>query len=220
MFSILFGCASSKKEDKAFKVFNEGVSLSLDAAEQGDVGNFEKAEALNLKAIEKFNETIIIDPNHSGAASALGHSHYMIKEFREGINWFEKALQLDSASFAAHLEYGLCKINLGDIQGGKASIDKAISMDSSKKLKNIAVYRLLDIGTLAFEYGNGYSEEGDPEKGSDYKRFAVNVLFTAHQIDSSHQEVIKNIMVLSEELGETELTESFKKKLRKAAHNN
>lgn len=214
MFSALFGCTSSQKEDKAFRVFNEGVSLSLDAADQGDAGNFEKAEALNRKAIKKFNETLITDPNHSGAVSALGHSHYMVREFKEGITWFEKALKFDSTSSATHLEYGLCKVNLGDVEGGKASIDKAISLDRSEETKNLAVYRLLDIGTLAFDYGDGYAEEGDPEKGLNYKKFAVNVLYAAHQIDSSQQDVIKNIVVFSQELGETELTESFKKKLK------
>ncbi|MFA0964935.1 tetratricopeptide repeat protein [Roseivirga sp. BDSF3-8] len=214
LLSITFGCNSSGQQDKSFETFNEGVSYSLDAESAAQEGNPEKAEELHRKAIVKFDETLAADPDHAPALSAMGHSHFMLREFDQCLEWYEKALALDSANVPAHLEYGLCRINLGDIRSGKVAIDKAIALDhNSRETVNHAVDNLLDIGTLAFDYGNGYMEEGDSVKGTDYKRFAVGVLYTAHQTDTTRQEVIRYLVDFSEKTGNEELRAIFSEKL-------
>lgn len=77
MLSNIFGCLQ-KKEDSAFKVFNEGVSLSLDAVKMDQNGQHDKASVLNKQAVDKFKETLSIDSTHFGARGALGHSFYLL----------------------------------------------------------------------------------------------------------------------------------------------
>lgn len=210
LFALISCGQTNKAKDKAFKVFNEGVSFSLDAVQELEKGNIDKSNELNQKAIEKFLETLKIDSTHEGAPSSLGHSYYMIRDFQKGIEWYEKALMIDSTFAANHLEYGLCKINKGDLANGITSINKALEIDNSKETIDQAVYSLMDIGTLAFDYGLGYEEEGDSEKGLAFKQFSVAVLQIANQIDSLNTDVIKYIVDFSKKLGDSETVERYK----------
>ncbi len=212
--AILFGCTQNNKNDLAFKIFNAGVTLSLDALDEYEKGNYEKSEELNKKAIDKFIETLKVDSLHKLAPSALGHSYYLINDFKNGILWFEKAISIDSTAAINYREYGLCKINLGDIEGGRISIAKAFKLDPSKEIREMTMLDLLDIGSLAFEYGNGYEKQGEKEKGLGYKQFSVGVLLTAYNMDSTNIDVIKKIAEFTERLGDTQTSKRFNGKIK------
>jgi len=200
----------SEKRDKAFKVFNEGVTLSLDAGKQAESGNIENANELNSKPIEKYKETLTIDNNHKIARSALGHSYYLQRELKEGMHWFEQANKLDTPTAENYRELGLCKINLGQISEGKTDLDKAFEMDKGSEIKEITVLDLVDIGHLAFEYGDGYEAEGDKEKGLSYKRFSIGVLITAFNINETNKDVAKAISEYAEKIGDTNTMLKYK----------
>jgi len=206
-------CGQTDKQSKSFKVFNEGVSYSLDATIELEKGNFENAIELNTKAIDKFLEMLQIDSTHKMALGALGHSYYMIRDYQKGIEWYEKANMVDTNNVANYLEYGLCLINLGDLSNGNSAIEKAISIDNSKASIDHAVYNLLDIGTLAFDYGKEYDKQGDKEEGQAYKEFSIAVLLIAHHLDTTNQEVIRPIIDFSEKIGYAETAEEFKNKV-------
>ena len=97
MLFCLFGCKPGKK-DEAFRAFNEGVAFSLKAIDLFEQREYKQSDSLNQEAINKFQETLHIDSTHSGARSALGHSYYLIRQFKESIDWFEKANKIDGAS--------------------------------------------------------------------------------------------------------------------------
>jgi hypothetical protein len=67
----------TKKSDKTFEVFNEGVTLNLKSIQEQNKGNLEKAAFLNKQSIDQFKETLKLDSMHSSVRSALGHSFYV-----------------------------------------------------------------------------------------------------------------------------------------------
>ena len=205
----LFACGQ-KKDDKTFQVFNEGVTLNLNSIAEQDKGNFEKAVSLNKQSIEKFKETLRLDSTHPVVRSALAHGLYIDKQFKEAIYWFSQANKVNSEAAANYREMGLCKINLGQIKEGKADIDKAFSMDATKEIREITIQDLVDVGQLAFEYGEGYIGQGEPEKGKAYKEFAVGVLMLAYDYDKSKKAIASTVADFAGKLGDKETSMKYK----------
>ncbi|MFC6223982.1 tetratricopeptide repeat protein [Hymenobacter artigasi] len=132
----LFGCKPSKKNE-AFKAFNEGVAFSLTAIDLFEQKAYEQSDSLNKKAINKFQETLLIDSTHSGTRSALGHSYYLVRQFKESINWFEKANKIDGESAINFRELGLSRINLGRVPEGHQDLQMAFELDKSQEIRSI-----------------------------------------------------------------------------------
>lgn len=199
-----------KKNDKAFKVFNEGVSLNLKSIDEQNKGNFEKAASLNKQSIDKFKETLKLDSTHPVVRSALAHSLYIDRQFKDAIHWFDQANKANGDAAVNFREMGLCKINLGQIQAGKSDIDKAFSMDSTKEIRELTIQDLTDIGQLAFEYGDGYIQQGEADKGKDYKIFSIGVLMLAFDYDKSRKDIALVISEFAAKIGDKETEMKYK----------
>ncbi len=205
----LFSCGQ-KKQDKTFQVFNEGVMLNLKSIEEQNKGNVEKATLLNKQSIEKFKETFKLDSTHPGVRGALAHSLYIDKQFKDAIQWFDQANKISGAMAANYREMGLCKINLGQIQEGKNAIDRAFSMDTTKEIRKLTVQDLTDIGELAFQYGDGYIQQGELDEGKAYKRFSISVLILAFEYDKTRKDIALKISDFANKFGDTETAIKYK----------
>jgi tetratricopeptide (TPR) repeat protein len=206
----LFSCGQ-KKNDKAFQVFNEGVTLNLQSIDEQNKGNIDKAVSLNKQSIDKFRETLKIDSTHAIVRSSLGHSLYIDRQFKEAIYWFDQANKVNGEAAVNYRELGLCKINLGEIQEGKNDIDKAFTLDTTKEIRELTIQDLTDIGELAFQYGDGYIQQGEPEKGKDYKTFSIGVLILAFDYDKSRKDIALKIAEFAEKLDDKETANKYKK---------
>jgi tetratricopeptide (TPR) repeat protein len=210
-FTILisFSCRQ-KKEDQSFKTFNEGVTLNLNSIEEHNKGNYEKAATLNKLSIDKFKETLKLDSMHSIARSALGHSLYVDKQFKDAIHWFDQANKVNGEEAVNYRELGLCKINLGQIPEGKRDIDKAFSIDTSKEIRDLTIQDLIDIGELAFQYGDGYSQQGETEKGKNYQIFSIGVLMLSFEYDKTRKDIALKISDFADKFGDKETATKYK----------
>jgi tetratricopeptide (TPR) repeat protein len=209
MLFNLFSCGQNK-ETKSFKVFNEGVALNLQSITEQEKGNYDKALEFNKQSIEKFKETLKLDSTHTAVRSALGHSLYIDKQFKEAIHWFEESNRLNGEQVQNYRELGLCKVNLGQIKLGKADIDKAFSMDKSKEIRDLTLLDLADIGNLAFEYGQGYEKDGELEKGKNYKVFSIGVLMLVYEYDNSKKDIALKISDFADKIGDKETALKYK----------
>jgi len=208
LFFTLLSCG--QQMDKASRIFNEGVALNLKSIEEQNKGNFEQATSLNKKSIAKFRELFKLDSTHPAVRSALGHCLYIDKQYKEAITWFERANNVNGEAAINYREMGLCKINLGQIQGGKANIDKAFSMDTTQIIRQLTVQDLTDIGDLAFQYGDGYIQQGEPDKGKTYKIFSVGVLILAFNYDKSRKDIALKVSEFAGKIGDKETSDKYK----------
>lgn len=208
-FLNLFGCKQSTK-DRVFTVFNEGVSLSLDALNLDQNGKHEAASALNKEAIEKFKETLRIDSLHHGARGALGHNYYLTGEFQNAIDWLEKAHAHNEKTAATFRELGLSRINLDQIEAGQKDIETAFQLDKSQEIKNITADDLYDIGKLAFEYSSEYTKQGQIEQGKTYQVFSLEVLQLALTIDNSRRDIATTLVEFADKAGDKAFANKYR----------
>ena len=209
----LFGCQESK-EDKAFKVFNEGVTFSLVAGKFMEEGNEEEGKKRYEMSIKKFKETLQIDPNHKGVASAMGHNYYEIRNYDEAINWFTKAISVQP-KFAVNYQFlGLSQINKGKVETGERNIEKAFEIDNSEDMKYNTISNLVHIGNLAYSYGDTYEQEGKIEKGNDYRKFGIRVLMSALEYSNNDKEIRKMIEECTVKMNDETVSKWIKEQLK------
>ena len=140
---------------------------------------------------------LAIDSSYQGIYGALGHSFFMMRDFNNGMQCYERALRRDSAIVDYSLEYGLCVLNEGDVQRGVALIEQVLSGESNRDVIDKATASLITTSKLAFEYGEGCEYEGNLKEGLASKQYAIEVLQVAHQLDQSNQKVIQYIVDFS-----------------------
>lgn len=211
--SILFCSCKHQptKKEQVFKVFNQGVSLNINAIEAQNIGNWEKAADLNRQSIVRFQEAFEIDSTYPPIRSALAHSLYIDKQFKSAISFFESDIKTNGETAMSYREMGLCKINIGEVKDGKLAIDKAFSLDTSQEIRAITNQDLEDISDQAFSYGESYEKEGQIEKGKDYKQFAVTVLTMALEYNKLDSRIEKKLLELAQQSGNKEALEYYKK---------
>jgi tetratricopeptide (TPR) repeat protein len=151
-----------------------------------------------------------MDSTHPVVRSALAHSLYIDKQFKEAIQWFDQANKLNGGAAVNYREMGLCKINMGQIEEGKNDIDTAFSMDTTKEIRELTIQDLTEIGDLAFKHGKEYIEQSDPDKGKNYKTFAIGVMITAYKYDKSKNGIALKITNFANEIGNKETATKYK----------
>ncbi|SDE43179.1 hypothetical protein SAMN05216464_106113 [Mucilaginibacter pineti] len=191
--SFVFASCQQTKKEKAYKIFNEGVTLSLDAADEAGKGNETKANQLNQNAIDKFKEALKTDATHPIVRSALAHSLYLDRKYEDAIYWFKKSINIANPQAVNYQEMGLCEINLGQIAVGKKDIYKSFELDKSKENKEVTVDDLYDIGKLAFEFSEEYGKESKLTDASNYKKFSIEVLKLCLEIDSTRKDISQTL---------------------------
>ncbi len=201
----LLSCSQSK-EEKAFKIFNEGVTLSLKAGKYIEQGNQKQGRNNYELSIEKFKETLLIDSNHKGAPSALGHNFYEIREYDEAIDWFKKAIKVQPDFAVSYQFLGLSQINKGNIEEGEKNIEKALEMDNSKDMINNTISNLVYIGNLAYSYGDEYEKEGKISQGNDYRKFGIRVLISALNYSENDKKIGEMIKEYASKMNDETMT--------------
>jgi tetratricopeptide (TPR) repeat protein len=213
LFFSTLGCEQSKK-DKAFKVFNEGVSLSLDAGNLVGQGHDDDVKNLYEQAIKKFKEALEIDNSHYAAYSPIGFSNYEIRNYDEAAIYFEKAISVDSASALNYQYLGLSQINKGNVEDGEKNINKAFELDKGEEIRSVTIENLTNIGNLAYTYGEGWEKEGNTEKGMSYKKFGVRVLLSAFEYSKQDNKIGKMIKEYAVKLNDKSLLDWIKNKMK------
>jgi tetratricopeptide (TPR) repeat protein len=213
VFFSTLGCEQSKK-DKAFKIFNEGVSISLDAGKLVGQGHDDDVKNLYEQAIKKFKEAIDIDSSYHAAYSPIGFSNYEIRNYDEAVIYFQKAILIDS-TFAVNYQYlGLSQINKGNVEEGEKSINKAFELDKGKEIRSVTIENLTNVGNLAYAYGEGWEKEGNAEKGISYKKFGVRVLLSAFEYSKQDKKIGKMIEDYAIKLNDKSLLDWIKNKIK------
>lgn len=202
------------KKDKTFQLYNEGVAFSLEANELMNTGEIEAGKKKLELSIEKFKETLQVNPNHKGALSAIGFSNFEIENYDEAINWFLKATKVDP-EFALNYQFlGLSQINKGRVEEGEKNIEKAFELDDSEEMRTITIENLVDIGNLAYSYGNAYEKEGKIAQGNNYRRFGVRILISALEYSHFNKKIAIIIQEYAEKMNDDALQNWIREKVK------
>ncbi len=83
------------------------------------------------KAAVLFNKALDADPNYPAAAYHLGQVHQLLLNYREAVNYFERAIALDPTDVDARTECGAALIEQGDPDEAIRQLTEALRLDSA-----------------------------------------------------------------------------------------
>lgn len=83
-------------------------------------------------------------------------------------------------------------------------------MDTTKEIRELTIQDLTDIGELAFEYGDGYIQKGEADKGKAYKTFSIGVLILAFEYDKSRKDIALTISKFADKIGDKETAMKYR----------
>lgn len=206
--------ACKKKEtpkEKAYKLFNEGVAFNIQSIEEQNNGNYDRAAQLNKESLAKFMETYKADSSHDAVRTAIGHSLYIDRQFKEAIKWLEEDIKLHPDAAISYRELGLCRINSGQPLEGKTDIDKAFTIDTSVTIRDMTIQDLEDISDLAYSFGDTYISQGEEKTGKEYHQFSAMVLMMALDYRRSDTRLEKKVLEVATKAGNKDVLDYLKK---------
>lgn len=200
---VFAAACGTKHKSEVFMTFNEGVTLSTKATEEAAKGDQHAADSLNTLAISKFKETMRLDSLHPAVRSALAHSYYRGRSYREAVEWFGRANKFGGEVAAGYRELGLSQLNLGMMQAGKLSIDTALLLDTSVAMRKIAVDEITSIANHAWAHGEAYKKQGEQQKSDEYCKMSVSVSMLAFAYDSLNKNLAGVIADRASQIGDS-----------------
>jgi len=81
------------------------------------------------RALEALNKSLALTPRNAQALALKGFLLAAQNQTRKAIEWFDRALAVDSALGNAWLGRGLCRIRLGDVRGGRTDLLLAAALE-------------------------------------------------------------------------------------------
>jgi tetratricopeptide (TPR) repeat protein len=150
-----------KNEDGLIKSRElEANNLHVDSDEAFKSGDFEKAIEILHKVLFLTEDDYL----KSTAFNNIGYYYSRSHKYEKSILNLKKAIALEPYNGYAYDNLGFCHIQLGELEQGKACLDKALKLDDSDlsySYRNLALYHF-------------YKEELD-EAGSNFKKSFDNM---------------------------------------------
>ena len=209
LFPILAGWGEEEEEKDPRKLFTAGVTHSLEATEHLEQGNDSLGIAANAKAIESYRKVIALDPTHPVAESALAHALLLAEEYEEAISWYQKAIARDSGVALHYTEMGVAQVNMGKFDEARRSLSRGLQLDSSDAHREFVTRSLARIGLMAFQYAEGYAEQGHAEQALEYRRYSLEVMKTAYGF-GRNRALAASIADLAEMIGDSATAEAYR----------
>ncbi|MFT4679887.1 MAG: tetratricopeptide (TPR) repeat protein [Litorivivens sp.] len=212
--SCLVSCDSPEGNPQlsdGLEPFKRGVELSLKSESLYSEGDIDAANKLNNQANNFFDEALKLDPSYFAAAGAKAHAHFLLREFKECVIWYDNALSLDSNLVPYYYERGICLVQSGNIPKGISSIEQAVDKGNPNEILEMASLDLSEIATLAFQLGDTLADQGQFKKGNGYQRYAIGVLMSAHNLDTTNMAAANQIAQMTRLLGDTVTANRFDK---------
>ena len=90
------------------------VSKDKSAYKYNKIGFAYQKKAMYSEAIESYKTAINMESNYFPACNNLGTVYYLLGDYNMAIKYFDKAVMLNSESYAAHYSLGMALLNQYD----------------------------------------------------------------------------------------------------------
>ena len=146
--------------DEVIRLFNEGVTASLQAHEARVAGDFEKAQPIEQQAHDFFEQALQIEPDNLGALGGKAMSLTHLGRTPEAVPVFEKAIELEPTMAENHRQVGLCYAELGNLPAARDATRKALELNPEDDYREKAAVELYNFGGHLMQFAAKMRDAG------------------------------------------------------------
>lgn len=184
-------------DDEIFRLFNEGVTHSLEAHQYRENGNGEQAVASDRKSVAAFDRVLELDARHTGALSGKAMGLAMLGQTQEAMALFRKAIEIEPDFAENYRQLGLCLLELGDISAARDVTFQALEREQNAKYRNSAAIEIYNLGGSVMMMAAQHRDAGRrSEEVQCYER-AKGVFSLAQEVDPSLRPATEAIRIVN-----------------------
>jgi tetratricopeptide (TPR) repeat protein len=184
-----------------FRLFNEGVTASLNAQRARQQGDHAAASRFEIQAAELFDRVIALDPRHAGALWGKGLCFAQLGRTAEAVALFQRAVGAEPGHAENHRQLGLCHAELGDIGAARVAIRRAVDLDGRAEYRQHAAIELYNFGGHVMRLAAGHRDAGRRDEEQRCYRHARGLFSLVLDIEPGNQYAVRALSVVDQCMG-------------------
>ena len=190
--------------DEVFRLFNEGVSRSLNAHQHRQCGRMPEAVKSDREAIAAFDQALELDSRHTGALGGKGMSLAMLGMTREAAACFQQTIELEPDSAENHRQLGLCFLELGELSSARGATLRALELEPGDEFRRAAAVEIYNFGGSTMMRAAEHREAGRRDEQQGCYARARDVFSLALEVDDSLEPAREALRIVDSCLREAE----------------
>ncbi len=174
-------------EDEIYRLFNEGVSASLEAERLREEGNLDQAKETEEQACSTFDRILELDPEHLGGLSGKALSLSQLGQVEEAAELFQEALSLEPNFPENHRQLGHCFMQMGDWESCRQEILIALEQDARSDYRQKSSDEVLRYGGYLLDMADEFRRKNQMDKERACQLNARWAFWLAQDIDPENK---------------------------------
>ena len=175
--------SESRMNNELFRLFNVGMTASMNAIDARRRGDMAAGRQFDLSALDAFDKALAIDSQYVSALSGKGLTLAQLGRTTEAIRIFQQALTLEPNHPENLHQLGLCFAQLGNMPSAREALLRSVQLEERVEFRRNVTIEVYNFGGHLMRLASERQKAGDHEAARRYYHHATGVFGLVLDLD-------------------------------------